>query len=192
MCKGPVVRKAGRAGRQTQSGQNLGYTERGWKQVKTDGRAVPSWEEPHKKGSCPTPTAPGQQEVAEMLETGRRSDQMCVSEISSHILCGQETDKEERYKKGQEQPRGACVDSTGSSDCRPKERTSSTNTQQGHQEDLATDRMRDVREGGGTGESRTILRLLARPGTGLTAPGTKRDTRWAKGTGVSLEQPEAR
>lgn len=60
MCKGPAVRKAGRAGRQTQSGQNLGYTERGWKQVKTDGRAAPSWEEPHKEGSCPAPpTGPG-------------------------------------------------------------------------------------------------------------------------------------
>lgn len=45
---------------------------------------------------------------------------------------------------------------------------------------MATDRVRDMREAG-TGESWLILRLLARPGTGLMAPRTKRDTRWAKG-----------
>lgn len=59
---------------------------------------------------------------------------MCVSEISSHILRGEQINGEERYEKGQEQPQGGCVDSAGRSDCRPshgaaEEQTPSTDTQ---------------------------------------------------------------
>lgn len=57
-------------------------------------------EEPRKERPVPPPHSPGQQEVTETLETGRRSSQMCVSEISSQVLCREMTDREEWGERG--------------------------------------------------------------------------------------------